>query len=219
MIDQATNVVWRMDIAVQQAVRDSVVQGSVALRDLAAGANWWGGLGVIWFAAALWLGGRALRRAPLARVGLRGAEALALASAVSGIVKGITGRARPFVTPGEPWHWELNRGWTDAQFFSMPSGHTTATMAFSVGVLIATRGWATKTRMMLAVPLFATPVAVAFARMFTDLHWLSDIVVALTIGTVTSVVLGRIHAKAKCTKYDRLMLGADAPSAGGHTRA
>ncbi|GDX88077.1 hypothetical protein LBMAG44_19900 [Gemmatimonadota bacterium] len=206
------NVVWRVDIAAERVVRDSAVQAMPVLRDTAQLANWWGGSGVIWFAVVVWLGSRALRRQSVARVGLRGVEALAIASGVSAILKGLAGRARPFVTPGEPWHFELSRGWLEAQFCSMPSGHTTATTACAVAMTLALSQplsqWRPATRWALAVPLLATAIAVAFARMYTNQHWLSDVVVAMVIGSTTALLLARVHAKRPSSRYDRAMLGS-----------
>ena len=208
LTQQSPNIVWRADIAAQRAVRDSSLQASPALREAVQVVNWWGGTGVVLFGAALWLGARAFKRRALASVGLRGVEGLAVGSAVSGVIKGLAGRARPFVTPGEPWHWEFNRGWSEAQFFSMPSGHTTATVAFAVGVTLATMGWARGRRIALAGPLLASALAVAFARMYGDQHWLSDVVAALVLGTATGLILARIRAKRAYPAYERVMLGS-----------
>ncbi|MEA3244684.1 MAG: phosphatase PAP2 family protein [Gemmatimonadota bacterium] len=212
------NIVWRADLAARAAVRDSTALASPALRGTAEAANWWGGPGVIWFAAALWLGGRAMARGRLARAGLRGAEALAVASGVSGIIKGLAGRARPFVDGSEPWHWEFNHGWTDARFFSMPSGHTTATTAFVLGALFAMTDWPRPMRLALAAPLVASAVLVAWARMFADQHWLTDVVAAIAIGTTTALVLARVHRGRGPSAYDRIMLGKAAMGASHETR-
>jgi len=207
LTQQVPNIVWRVDVAAQRAARDSSLQASPALREVIQVANWWGGTGVILFGAVLWLGARTFKRRALARVGLRGVEGLALASAVGGIVKGLAGRARPFVTPGEPWHWEFNRGWSEAQFFSMPSGHTAATIAFAVGVMLATVEWAPRRRLALAGPLLASALVVAFARMYANQHWLSDVVAAAVLGTATSLILARMRATGEFPAYERMMLG------------
>ncbi len=204
---QAPNVIWRADIAVQRIVRDSSLQASPMIRTAAAAANWWGGPGVIWFGAVLWLGARTLKRPAIARVGLRGVEALAIASTLSGIIKGLAGRARPFVTPGEPWHWEFNRGWSEAQFFSMPSGHTTATTACVVAMALALATWRPAIRWFATIPLLATAILVAFARLYTDQHWLSDVAVAMLLGSVTALLLARLHRLRPSPRYERVMLG------------
>src|ERR1019366_3177502 len=129
--------------------------------------NWWGGPGVIWFAAVLWLGGRALKRARVSLLGLRAAEAIAVASAISSIMKGFVGRARPFVTPDEPWHWKFFfHGWNDAPYFSMPSGHTTATIAFAAAVSVAYARRAPRTRVAMIAGAFSATILVAFARVY-----------------------------------------------------
>jgi membrane-associated phospholipid phosphatase len=148
-----------------------------------------------------------MKRYQLSRVGFRGIEALAIASAISGIIKGLAGRSRPFLTPGEPWNWDFNHGWSDARYFSMPSGHTTATVAFAVAVTIATRDWKPGIRAALVVPLLASALLVGAARIHTNQHWLTDIVVAMVLGTVTSLALAMIHARRAVSRYDRITLG------------
>jgi membrane-associated phospholipid phosphatase len=207
------NPLWRFDIAVQRAVRDSSVQASPAVRETVKVINWWGGPGVIWFGAALWLGGRALRRHAAAKAGLRGIEGLAIASAISGIIKGLAGRSRPFLAPGEPWHWDFNHGWSDARFFSMPSGHTTATVAFAVAVLLATWSWTPGKRFALALPVLISGAFVAASRMIANQHWATDVIVAIGLGTLTSIGLARLHARRQPSNYDRVMLGGAAMTA------
>lgn len=201
------NPIWRLDIATREAVRDSAVQATPMLREAVRAINWWGGPGVIWFAAVLWLGGRAIGRHAWAKAGLRGAEAIAVASALSGIAKGFAGRARPFVTPGEPWHWEFNHGWIDARYFSMPSGHTTATVAFAIGVALATAGWRPRQRAMFAAPLIVSALFVGASRILADQHWFTDVLAALVLGAGTSALLAWLHRKRPATRYNRFMLG------------
>lgn len=211
MQGEVTNPVWKFDIAVQKFARDSTLQASPRFMGTVKAVNWWGGPGVIWFGAALWLGGRALRRTAMSSAGLRGIEGLAIASAISGIIKGLAGRARPFLTPGEPWNFDFNHGWSDARYFSMPSGHTTASIAFAVGIALGTVGWTFGKRAALAVPVALSAALVAGARMVADQHWATDIVVAVTIGTLTSYALARLHAKRMPSRYDRIMLGVAPP--------
>ena len=205
-----TNAIWRLDAAVQHAARDASVQQQAAVTVTARGLNWWGGPGVIWFGAVLWLGARAAGRRAVSRAALRGIEALVIASAVSAGIKGFAGRARPFVVPGEPWHWEFNHGWSDARFFSMPSGHTTATAAFTLAFVFATRGWPAAVRWSLGVPLLMAAVLVPAARVVSDQHWFSDVLAGLLIGTVTAVVIARVHRDRTPSRYDHVLLGAAA---------
>ena len=197
------------DRAVQAWLQSPALQQSARLQGLAGFFNWWGGDGVIALGVLLWLLPRLLRHRQLAVVGVRGLEGLAVASAVSAIVKGFAGRARPFVTPGEPWHFSLLHGWTDAHYFSMPSGHTTATFAFAVASTMAIRGWNRGGRALWGAEMICSAIAVAWARAYTDQHWFTDVLAGATIGIVTGWLIGRWHLRRGDTAFDRVLAGAE----------
>jgi membrane-associated phospholipid phosphatase len=201
------NLIYVADRALQRTLQQPTIQQSEALRVVARTFNWWGGPGVIWCAAILWLGARALRRRRLSELGLRGAEGIAVASAISGIMKGLAGRSRPFLVPGEPWHWEFVHGWTDARYFSMPSGHTTATFAFAAATSVVVMTWRPAPRVVLSLAVFTSAILVAFARTYLDQHWLSDVGAGALLGGVTGFVLAFWHARHPGSRFDRALLG------------
>jgi undecaprenyl-diphosphatase len=204
-----TNPIYRADAAVASALQGSTLQQNELLHAVGRAFNWWGGPGVIYFAAVLWLGARVFRRARISIVGLRGAEAIAIASSISGIVKGFAGRARPFVTPGEPWHWNFLHGWTDARYFSMPSGHTTASIAFAAAVSVASARWPKPARTILILTAFTAAFLVAFARIYTNQHWFSDVIAGAVLGSTTGMLVGRWHQRHPHTAFDRVLAGSD----------
>jgi membrane-associated phospholipid phosphatase len=203
----ACGVICLLDRSTQELLQSAALQQSAALHAIAQASNWWGGPGVIWFAALLWLGGRVLGKVSVAELGLRGAEGLAVASAISGITKGLASRARPFVTPGEPWHFEFAHGWTDAHYFSMPSGHTTATFGFVVAASLAATRLAPRSRYLFASASILSAVAVGFARAYTDQHWLTDVIAGAALGTLTGWSLVRLHRRIGPSVFDRVLLG------------
>jgi undecaprenyl-diphosphatase len=205
-----SNPVYDLDRAVASASQSSTLQQNQALHAVGTAFNWWGGPGVIYFAALLWLGGRALKRARVSLLGLRGAEAIAVASALGSIVKGFAGRARPFVTPDEPWHWNFLHGWTDARYFSMPSGHTYATIAFAAAISVASSRWTPPARVTMIIGAFLTVLLVAFARIYTNQHWFSDVIAGAVIGGASGFLLARWHERHPRTAFDRTLLGASA---------
>ena len=202
------NAIYDLDRAAQLFLRDPALQNSAALHAIATTFNWWGGPGVIWAAALLWLGARALGRRRVAVLGLRGAEAIAVASAISGIVKGFAGRSRPFLSPAEPWHWDFAHGWSDARYFSMPSGHTTAVFAFAAAASVVAAGWRPVPRVGLTAAAFSGASLVAFARLYLDQHWLSDVVAGALLGGATGLALARWRARHTDSRFDRALLGA-----------
>jgi membrane-associated phospholipid phosphatase len=201
------NLIYVADRALQHVLQNPALQQNPVLHATARAFNWWGGPGVVWCAAVLWLGARAFRRWRVAQLGLRGAEAIAVASAISGIVKGLAGRSRPFLAPGEPWHWDFAHGWTDARFFSMPSGHTTATFAFAAATSVVAARWRPAQRAALTSAVFAGAILVAFARTWLDQHWLSDVEIGALLGGTTGFALALWHARHPDSRFDRALLG------------
>jgi membrane-associated phospholipid phosphatase len=202
-----SNPVYVMDRAIAAVLQSAAFQQNPLLHGIGMLFNWWGGPGVIYFAALLWLGGRVLKYPRISLLGLRGVEGIAVAAAISGIVKGIAGRARPFFTPGAPWHWSLNAGWTDAHYASIPSGHTTATFAFATAVSVVAAHRMMSQRTVITIAAFLSAVLVAFARMYTNQHWFSDVAVGAVLGYVTGLVLTRWHERHRSTMFDRVLLG------------
>jgi membrane-associated phospholipid phosphatase len=201
------NLVYLADRALQRTLQQPTIQQNPALRATALTFNRWGGPGVIWFVAILWLGARALKRRRISELGLRGAEGIAVASAISGIMKGLGGRSRPFLFPGEPWHWEFAHCLTDARYCSMPSGHTTATFAFAAATSVVAATWRPAPRAALSLTAFTSAILVAFARTYLDQHWLSDVEVGALLGGATGFVLALWHARHSGSRFDRALLG------------
>ena len=201
---------YDVDRAIASALQSLPFQQDHTLHSISVAFNWWGGPGVIWFAAILWLGGRALKHAPVSYLGLRGLEAIAVASAISGIVKGFAGRARPFVAPDDPGNWNFLHGWSDARYFSMPSGHTTATVAFAAAISVASVRWAPSQRIAMIVGASAAAFLVAFARLYSNQHWFSDVIAGALLGIGTGLLLTRWHLNRPRTAFDRALLGASA---------
>jgi undecaprenyl-diphosphatase len=209
-----SNPLYDADRAIAAALQSAALQQNAVLHAIGAAFNWWGGPGVIWFAAILWLGGRALKYPQISMIGLRGAEAIAVASGISALLKGFAGRVRPFVAPDEPWHWNFNHGWTDAHFASMPSGHTTATIAFAAAITVASARMSRAPRIALVAGALASVILVAFARTYTNQHWFSDVLAGALLGGTTGFILAAWHESHPRTAFDRVMLGA-----GGDSRA
>jgi membrane-associated phospholipid phosphatase len=202
-----SNPVYVADRAIAAVLQSAALQQNQLLHSIGTMFNWWGGPGVIWFAAILWLGGRALKHPRVSLLGLRGVEGIAVAAAISGIAKGFAGRARPFFTPDAPWHWSFMSGWTDAHYASMPSGHTTATFAFATAVSIVAAHRLATQRTAITIAAFLSALLVAFARMYTNQHWFSDVAVGALLGTATGFLLTRWHQHHPRSAFDRALLG------------
>ena len=109
--------------------------------------------------------------------------AMILACALAGIgarvVKIAVGRARPSVQTEEPWKGPSLK----ARYNAFPSGHTAASTAFFATLALAC--W------RIGLPLMVIPVLIAFSRVYSNAHYLSDIVCAAVIGVVSAYVIAQ----------------------------
>lgn len=201
---------WTLDVRAQALARATMAHASPALQEVVRAGNWWGGPGVIYAGAVTWLAARALSRSRLAMAGFRGVESLAAASAISAVIKGLAGRSRPFVAPAEPWHFDFAHGWSDARYFSLPSGHVTATAAFACGVWFGMQREPVVRRVIVAAMLGMSAIWVAMSRVASDQHWTSDTLVGAALGALVSVVIAQWRAGRTPSRYDRVVLGAAA---------
>jgi len=94
--------------------------------------------------------------------------------ALYGVAKWIFRRARPRVIP------QLS----DAGWFSFPSGHATmAPLVFGLGLLIWSSPRPRSTRIALLALAGAVALLIAFSRVYLGVHWPSDVVGGLVLGT------------------------------------
>jgi len=110
--------------------------------------------------------------------------AVTVAAAISTTTKVIVGAHRP------PLGLQLILE-TDAAF---PSGHVTGTVAL-LGALIAVigRGARLTTRAALLALAVAGAVAVAFTRLYLGVHWVSDVIGGLVLGTLAAVLAHLVY--------------------------
>ncbi|MFC4030945.1 bifunctional phosphatase PAP2/diacylglycerol kinase family protein [Streptomyces polygonati] len=125
--------------------------------------------GRLWFAVAAGMavtGGRSGRRAAA-----RGLGSLALASLTANTVgKGAVGRARP-ILDAVPVIRRLHRQPVTSSF---PSGHSASAAAFVTGAAMESSAWGT-----VLAPVAAS---VAFSRVYTGVHYPSDVLVGCALG-------------------------------------
>lgn len=178
-----------------------------ALEDVAHGLNAAGGPGLVVVPIAAWAAGRLGHDAPLATTAVRTAEAIALGAAVSGLAKGVIGRARPYaVADSNAAVFRPGRGFTGREYTSFPSGHATA-------------AWATATMLdaelhtywphgaRVAVPIAYTGAAlVSLARIYTDQHWTSDVIAGAAVGTLAARMVIHYHRDHPRNLVDRTFL-------------
>jgi membrane-associated phospholipid phosphatase len=129
----------------------------------------------------LWLGVSATllasRHPPARRAAVRGLASLAATSVLANhLAKGLIRRERP-VLDTVPITRTARRVPSSSSF---PSGHAASAAAFAVGAALEWRP--------LAGPLGVTAAAVALSRVYTGVHYPSDVVAGAAIGATIAAV-------------------------------
>jgi len=133
--------------------------------------------------AALYLGGLAADDEWTRLTGRAVIEAHTFSLLVTGALKAVAGRSRPYTGDGNMrfnWFEDENRRW------SFPSGHTTA--AFAISSVLSRRidnPWAT-------AGLYALSCVTMFNRLYDDKHWLSDTIIGAAVGTAVGLAVGSL---------------------------
>ncbi len=200
-------VAMPFDARWDRAVGASGPQASHLLREADRLGDNWGSPGAIVAAGALWLGARVLHDSVRARYGARALEALALSGTITGGIKGIAGRARPYADPGQPGSWVFARGIHDGRYQSFPSGHATAAFAFASAITSQLDRDRSPIRHWAGPVLYALAGVTAFARTYDHDHWTSDVVAGAGVGTLSGLIVSRWHDVHRGSWIDRILLG------------
>ncbi|WKD34614.1 bifunctional phosphatase PAP2/diacylglycerol kinase family protein [Streptomyces xanthophaeus] len=154
--------------------------------------------GVLWggAAAAIAVFGSAGAR----KAAVRGVASLALASATINTVGKWSVRRRRPLLEGVPLTRQLA---TQPQTTSFPSGHSASAFAFATGVALASPGW--------GAVLAPVAASVAFSRVYTGVHYPSDVLVGASLGVAAGFVVRRL---ARDAQEARVVPGAERPAAG-----
>lgn len=200
-------VAMPLDARWDRTVGASGPQRSHLLREADRLGDNWGSPGAIVAAGALWLGARVLHDSVRARYGARALEALALSGTITGGIKGIAGRARPYADPGQPGSWVLARGIRDGRYQSFPSGHATAAFAFASAIASQLDRDRAPIRHWAGPVLYGLAAVTAFARTYDHAHWTSDVVAGAGVGTLSGLIVSRWHDAHRGSWIDRILLG------------
>jgi membrane-associated phospholipid phosphatase len=165
--------------------------------------------GAVIIGVSMYTAGRLAKNDRLADLGLHGTEALFIGEGTASLLKGIFGRARPFVDIKNPNDYQLFRGFkSDTRYRSFPSGHTVAGFAAAAAVTAETSRWWPNSVWYIGPAMYGGAALVGLSRMYNNRHWASDVITGAAIGTFAGTKVVRYHHTHPGNRIDRWLLGA-----------
>lgn len=158
---------------------------------------------------SLYLYGRLAKKPDVADLGWHGLEAVVLANGVTGLLKGILGRSRPFVSnASDPRDFRFAGGFSTSERQSFPSGHTTTAFAAAAAVTSEIRRLQPRALPYVATIMYGGATLVGLSRMYHDKHWASDVALGAAIGTFSGLKVVRYSHAHPENMIDRVVLRA-----------
>jgi membrane-associated phospholipid phosphatase len=149
-------------------------------------------------------------------MGLHATGAVIVANLITGGIKTVAGRARPYVDSSNARNFHLMRGLHESDYRSFPSGHATAAFAFASVVTAETsRSWP-DARWPVGIVTYGMASLTGLSRIYNYKHWASDVVAGTAIGTLTGLKLYRYQHSHPGNRIDKTLLRAGLQSSGGN---
>ncbi|MBA2686055.1 MAG: phosphatase PAP2 family protein [Gemmatimonadaceae bacterium] len=146
----------------------------------------------------------------VADLGLHSTEAIVVSSGITYVIKGLAGRERPsHAGVNDPDDFRFGGGFAKGSSSSFPSGHATAAFAMATVVTLETHRWWPKSTWFIAPVMFGGASMVGLARLYTNAHWASDVIMGAGIGTLTGLKVFRYnHVTSANNRANRWLLRA-----------
>lgn len=193
-----TLVVAPLDKPVANELQDPGWQKDEPVHSASQALAFAGGEGPFLLGGGLFAVGKLAGSSVLTGAGEHLTEAVVLAAAVTGVGKGIAGRALPGVQTSEQFQWGRGFHKGNGPFVSFPSGHTAAAFAAAAALTEESQQWRPGLARYVGPAAYLSASAIGFARLYQHVHWVSDLPLAAAIGiwsglTVESHVHRDVH--------------------------
>ncbi len=205
----ATVAVHPLDVKFAQRLQNPNVQANARMRDLAGFVETVTDPGSFLIGAGLYGYGKLRDNQRAADLGLHGIESLFIGAQLGNLMKGIVGRARPYVDVDAPHDYELFRGFREgSDYRSFPSGHTISAFAAAATVTSEMKRWYPGSLWVVGPIMYGGAPAVGWSRMYDNKHWASDVITGAAIGTFVGLKVVTWHHMNPGNRIDRIFLGA-----------
>lgn len=144
--------------------------------------------------ASMYAYGRLRDNQRAADLGLHGTEALFIGQMTGYALKGVFGRARPYVNTDNPHNYSAFRGFNGGtDYRSFPSGHSIAAFSAAATVTSEAKRWWPGSQWYVGPVMYGGAATVAWSRMFENKHWATDVLTGAAIGTFIGLKVVHYH--------------------------
>jgi membrane-associated phospholipid phosphatase len=179
-----TAAVAPIDMQIANRLQYPAAQENRFLRYSATGFRLLGDPGSIVTGVAIYAVGRIDGQRRVQALGLHAVEGILFADMLTGTIKFVAGRQRPFVDIKNPYDFQLWRGFRGDVYRSFPSGHSTTAFAFASALTRETQFWWPHAAFYIGTVFYGGAALVGASRMYNNMHWASDVVAGAAIGTI-----------------------------------
>jgi len=203
----ATVLMFPLDKQAAHALQDSSTQTNRFLKHTTTDVEIITSPGAYIIGGALYAVGRLGKWDRMADLGWHGTEAVLFAQGVTTVLKGAVGRGRPFLSDGtDPGDYHPGKGFSQADYTSFPSGHTSTAFAAAAAVTNETTRWWPRSVWIVGPLMYGGATAVGLSRMYHNRHWGSDVLLGAAIGTFSGRKVVQYAHGHPNNRLDRIML-------------
>jgi membrane-associated phospholipid phosphatase len=203
----ATFALYPVDKSMAQRLQNENSIASKSIDRWATGFDYLAMPGVFVIGAGSWAAGRLTHSPNMADIGWHTTEAALVGLVVTELLKGTTGRSRPYVTlDTNPHDFRFGAGFTSGARQSFPSGHATIAFAAAAAATSEVQRIWPKYAWYAGTALYGSAALVGVARMYHNQHWASDVVLGAGIGTFAGLKTVRYAHLHPHNYLDRLLL-------------
>jgi membrane-associated phospholipid phosphatase len=197
------------DRQIANEIREPDAQLNRTASNAAKAFNFLGSPGTLIAGVAMYGVGRVAHFDRVADLGLHSTEAIVVSAGLTYVIKGLAGRERPsHAGVNDPDDFSFGGGFTKGST-SFPSGHATAAFALATVVTLETHRWWPKSTWYIAPVIFGGASLVGVARLYSNEHWASDVIMGAGVGTLTGLKVFRYnHITTANNRANRWLLAA-----------
>lgn len=202
-----TIAMFPADKYIANHLRDQSTPANRFLDHAATGVELITSPGAFLIGPALYVYGRSTDHHGVEDLGWHGTEAALVGSGITGVLKVLLGRARPYVSVDtNPKDFKFFKGFSSSDRQSFPSGHTTTAFAVASSVTSEVQRMWPKYTWYVGPVLYGGAALVGLSRMYHNAHWASDVVLGAGVGTFSGLKVVRYSHQHPDNLIDRVIL-------------